>query len=150
MSDPSSLQVRPGITADADVVDAWLHTRQPLPVPAARARRVMLEALLGQGGQGLCVVAATVDGMRGCLPVSLAPNLSLHGQACCVTEWWGDPADAEALEACLAMLGDWCRAHGVRHVLLAPGLSATPPRGFALHPSGMWHLVATPAAKVLG
>jgi len=150
MSDPTSLQVRPGTSADADVLDAWLQVRQPLPVPAARARRVMLAALLAQGGQGLCVIAEATDGTRACLPVSLAANLSLHGQACCVTEWWGDPADGSALEACLALLADWCRAHGVRHVLLAPGLSSASPPGFALHASGMWHLAVAPAAKVLG
>lgn len=143
--------------ADAAALDAWLQSRQPLAVPAARARRAMLDALLGQGGQGLCVVADHPDGApRACVPVTLAPSLSLYGQACCITEWWSDRdgrddrEDEPALDACLDLLADWCRAHGVRHILLAPGLRSSPPDGFAPHPGGMWHASTAPAAKVLG
>ena len=54
------------------------------------------------------------------------------------------------LRACLDTLADWCRAHGIRHVLLAPGLAGDAPTGFSRHTSGFWHRVLAPAPKILG
>ncbi|MGO4304713.1 hypothetical protein [Cupriavidus sp. RAF12] len=165
--------VRPGLTTDAPLLDAWLMTLAPLPVPEARARRVALEALLVQGGHGLCLMVgegkSDVDGttsVRALLPVSLVHSLSTGGRAAFASEWWttaelgtegnGDKKGAKAsdwLVACCDMLADWCRAHGIRHVLLAPGVVAdvgTVPPGFVAGPDGLWHRSLVPAPKILG
>jgi hypothetical protein len=148
-------QVRLGLSADAPMLDAWLQAAMPLPVPAARARRLVLEGLLAQSGQGACLLAMQEsDDIAACLPVALVPSLEFGGLVACATEWW--PADAAApgpgcFQACLATLADWCRAHGIRHVLLAPGLAGeTPPTGFSRHASGLLHRPLVPAAKTLG
>ncbi|WER45928.1 hypothetical protein CupriaWKF_16915 [Cupriavidus sp. WKF15] len=148
-------QVRLGVSADARVLDAWLQAAVPLPVPAARARTLVLEGLLAQTGQGACLLATREGGeIVACLPVALVPSLELGGRVACAMEWWSPNAAAAGpggLDACLATLADWCRAHGIRHVLLAPGLaSETPPAGFARHASGLWHRVLVPAPKTLG
>ncbi|CAG9173922.1 hypothetical protein LMG23992_02577 [Cupriavidus laharis] len=150
-------QVRLGTSADAPRLDAWLQAAAPLPVPAARARRLVLEGLLAQSGQGVCLLAATSGGdIAACLPVALLPSLALGGLVACATEWWADAAAVPGvsdnrLEACLATLAEWCRAHGIRHILLAPGLADdTPPAGFARHANGLWHRNLAPAPKVLG
>lgn len=155
------VRVRLGQGADAALVSDWLDRVQPLPVPAARARQLMLEQLLAQSGRGICLLAASgaPDGdLLACLPVALLPSLELAGLVACASEWWVLPALDSAtrracLEACCATLADWGRAHGIRHALLAPGLVAGhggAPPGFGLHGNGMWHGSLLPAAKVLG
>lgn len=139
---------------------AWLDGVQPVPVPAARARRLMLDELLAQSGRGICLIAhgAAPDDVLACLPVALVPRLDCAGLAACATEWWvrpGLPPEASriCLQACCDTLADWGRAHGIRHALLAPGLvtgHAGPPVGFSPHGSGLWHRSLVPAAKVLG
>ncbi|TPQ39486.1 hypothetical protein C2U69_11965 [Cupriavidus pinatubonensis] len=151
-------QVRLGTSADASALDAWLQAAAPLPVPVARARRLVLEGLLAQSGQGACLLAdAEGGGFAACLPVALHPSLAFGGLTACATEWWLDVAavgtQSGCLEACLATLADWCRAHGIRHILLAPALAAnTPsgPSGFVRHASGLWHRGLSPAPKALG
>ena len=147
-------QVRLGVSADAPVLDAWLQATMPLPVPAARARRLVLEGLLAQSWQGACLLAMQAgDDIAACLPVTLVPSLEFGGLVACAMEWWSPDATAPGsagLAACLATLADWCRAHGIRHVLLAPGLAGDAPTGFARHTSGLWHRVLTPAPKTLG
>ncbi|AQV96064.1 hypothetical protein BJN34_19510 [Cupriavidus necator] len=153
--------VRLGLGADAAVLEAWLDAVQPLPVPAARARRQMLDDLLAQSGRGICLLACDAQaphGLLACLPVTLLPSLELAGLAACATEWWvraglDAAASRTCLAACCATLADWGRAHGIRHALLAPALVAGhggAPPGFSLHGNGMWHLGLVPAAKVLG
>ncbi|SOZ36561.1 hypothetical protein [Cupriavidus neocaledonicus] len=153
--------VRLGQGADAAPVTDWLDRIRPLPVPAARARQLMLGELLAQSGRGVCLLASDAPdsgGLLACLPVALLPSLELAGLAACASEWWVRPElDAATrracLEACCATLADWGRAHGIRHALLAPGLVAGhggAPPGFRLHGNGMWHASLVPAAKVLG
>ncbi|WP_459569092.1 hypothetical protein [Cupriavidus sp. 8B] len=146
-------------TADAQSLGAWLQSRHALPVPAARARQVLLEGLLARPERGACVVAQDSAGadLLGCLPVTLMPHLELAGLAALATEWWaGDvPVDrgAAMLLDCCGLLADWCRAHGVRHLLLAPALLAAPQAaaaGFEPHASGLWHRNLSPATKMLG
>ncbi|NOV25687.1 hypothetical protein E5S69_19470 [Cupriavidus necator] len=154
------VRVRLGQGADAAPVADWLDQLQPLPVPAARARQLMLGDLLAQSGRGICLLACAPDQDRllACLPVALLPSLELAGLAACAIEWWVLPGLEAAtrhvcLEACCATLADWGRAHGIRHALLAPGLVAGhggAPPGFRLHGNGMWHRSLVPAAKVLG
>jgi hypothetical protein len=146
-------QVRLGVRADAPALDAWLQAAMPLPVPAARARRLVLEGLLAQSGQGACLLAMHEDDIAACLPVALVPSLEFGGLVACATEWW--PSDAAVsgsgcLGACLATLADWCRAHGIRHILLAPGLAQDAPTAFTRHHSGLWHRLLVPAPKTLG
>ncbi|QUN28328.1 hypothetical protein KB879_30645 [Cupriavidus sp. KK10] len=153
--------VRLGLGADAAMLEAWLDTVQPLPVPAARARRLMLDDLLAQSGRGICLLvgeAQAPHNLLACLPVALLPSLELAGLAACGIEWWVRPgldggSRRACLEACCATLADWGRAHGIRHALLAPGLVAGhggAPPGFRPHGNGMWHRSLVPAAKVLG
>jgi len=160
--------VRVGTSADAALIDAWLMARAPLPVPEARARRLSLDALLAQGGQGLCLIdSATADAgnppgeaspnsVHGLLPVTLIHSLSTGGRVALATEWWG-PADAAvsaaSLAACCDVLADWCRAHGIRQAWLAAGLLADPaatPRGFTLEADGLLHRGLVPTPKQLG
>ncbi|WP_454736870.1 hypothetical protein [Cupriavidus necator] len=152
--------VRLGLGADAAMLDAWLDAVQPLPVPAARARRLMLDELLAQSGRGICLIAhgAAPDEVLACLPVALVPSLGFAGLAAVATEWWVraglSPETGRAcLDLCCDTLADWGRAHGIRHALLAPALvtrTGGPPPGFSPHGSGMWHRSLVPAAKVLG
>ncbi|WP_236701942.1 hypothetical protein [Cupriavidus basilensis] len=146
-------------TGDAQNLGAWLQSRHALPVAAARARQALLEGLLARPERGACVVAQASAGpdLLGCLPVTLIPHLELAGLAALATEWWaGDvPAGRSAalLLDCCGLLADWCSAHGVRHLLLAPALltaAQAAPAGFAPHASGLWHLNLSPAAKILG
>ncbi len=154
----SQHRVRPGVTSDALVLDAWLQTIAPLPVPAARARRLMLDSMLAQGGQGVCLLVEGPDGVHACLPVALIHSLSFAGLTACATEWWTTPGASHAsgawLVACLETLADWCRAHGIRQILLAPALvdgsAGVAPPGLSPHASGMWHRQVPPAAKTLG
>jgi hypothetical protein len=163
--------VRVGTPADAALIDAWLMARAPLAVPEARARRLSLEALLAQGGQGLCLIdgaiadagnpggEASPNTVHGLLPVTLIHSLSTGGRVALAAEWWGpadldDPAASTAsLAACCDVLADWCRAHGIRQVWLAPGLLADPaaaPRGFAPGADGLLHRSLVPTPKQLG
>jgi len=158
--------VRVGAAADAALLDAWLTARAPLPVPEARARRLSLEALLAQGGHGICLIAEQEArgepgprAVQALLPVTLVHSLSTGGRAALAIEWWAPPAaDAAAgpapkwLAACCGVLADWCRAHGIRHALLAPGLvpDRHPPAGFAAGSDGLWHRCLVPTPKRLG
>ncbi|MFJ4290283.1 hypothetical protein ACIP1U_10905 [Cupriavidus sp. NPDC089707] len=154
------LWVRAGQSADGAMLEAWLAAVQPMPVPAARARRLMLDALLAQSGRGICLLAhgAAPDDVLACLPVVLVPSLELAGLAALATEWWVRPGlDAGMARACLDAscdtLADWGRAHGIRHALLTPALAGAhggAPPGFAPHAGGMWLRSLVPAAKVLG
>lgn len=156
----AQLWVRAGQSADGAMLDAWLAAVQPLPVPAARARRLMLDELLAQSGRGICLIVHGVapDNVLACLPVALVPSLELAGLAALATEWWVRPGlNADTARACLNAscdtLADWGRAHGIRHALLAPALPGAhggAPPGFAPHASGMWLRSLVPAAKVLG
>ncbi|MGT2495012.1 hypothetical protein ACU4GD_43155 [Cupriavidus basilensis] len=117
--------------------------------PAGQARARDLRA---GGGRGRCGAAA-----GGCLPVALVPHLQLSGLAALAVEWWvGAEAaqeDPAVLLACCDLLADWCRAHGVRHMLLAPALlagSQADSAGFVAHAGGLWHRNLTPAPKTLG
>ncbi|WP_237718239.1 hypothetical protein [Cupriavidus sp. BIS7] len=162
--------VRPGVTADAESLDAWLMARAPLAVPEARARRLALDALLEQGAHGICLMAGT-DTVRALLPVTLIHSLSTGGRVAMVTEWWppqtperadsannadsaGSAGSADQwLGECCAVLSDWCRAHGIRHIFLAPDLVADPaqvPEGFARGAEGLWRRNLVPVAKQLG
>jgi len=177
-----STRVRLAVAADAGRLDAWLQAAQPLPVAAARARRALVESLLARPERGACVVAeAAAEGaadtvasdvaaageggaaLLGCLPATLVPHLGLGGLAAFAAEWWmppvaGDDAqsaarDAALLLACCGLLADWCRAHGVRHLLLAPALLTAPQAaaaGFGPHAGGLWHRGLAPAHKHLG
>lgn len=153
--------VRLGLGADAAMLVDWLDAIRPLPVPAARARRLMLDDLLAQSGRGICLLACDAQAphdLLACLPVALLPSLELAGLTACATEWWVRPgldagASRTCLASCCATLADWGRAHGIRHALLAPALAAGhggAPPGFSLHGNGMWHRSLVPAAKVLG
>lgn len=160
--------VRVGTHADAALIDAWLMACAPLSVPEARARRLSLDALLAQGGQGLCLIdsapaeAENPSGVEipntvhGLLPVTLIHSLSTGGRVALAAEWWG-PRDAAAsaasLAACCDVLADWCRAHGIRQVRLAPGLladSSAAPRGFTQGADGLLHRSLMPTPKQLG
>jgi hypothetical protein len=161
--DDTQRWVRPGVTADADALDAWLMARAPLAVPEARARRLALDALLEQGAHGICLMAGT-EAVQALLPVTLIHSLSTGGRVAMVTEWWPpqapDCADVCAddcaddwLGECCAVLADWCRAHGIRHVFLAPGLVADlarAPEGFVRGAEGLWRRNLVPIAKQLG
>ncbi|SPA27912.1 conserved hypothetical protein [Cupriavidus taiwanensis] len=157
----AQVRVRLGQRADAARMSDWLDRIQPLPVPAARARELMLAELLAQSGRGICLLASGApdgDAPLACLPVALLPSLELAGLAACASEWWVRPeldgaTRRACLEACCATLAEWGRAHGIRHALLSPGLVAGhggAPPGFCLHVNGMWHRSLVPAAKVLG
>ncbi|CAG9175015.1 hypothetical protein [Cupriavidus pampae] len=144
---------------DANRLDVWLAALRPLPVPDARARRLALEALLAQGGQGACVMIDSSDGtmtVQALLPVTLVHSLLHAGRVAMVTEWWcaaANPASASSqFDACVALLDDWCRAHGIRHVLAAPALlsGSDPATGFMRDTSGLWRRDCVPAAKSLG
>ena len=110
-------------------------------------------------GQAVLAVAggAAAPRLVGCLPVALVPHLQLSGLAALAVEWWvGAEAaqeDPAVLLACCDLLADWCRAHGVRHMLLAPALlagSQADSAGFVAHAGGLWHRNLTPAPKTLG
>ena len=157
---PAQHWVRPGVGADTSAIEAWLATRAPLAVPDARARRLSLDALLAQGGQGICLLGGTdvVQDTFDCLlPVSLVHSLSVGGvggRVAMVAEWWAPAMAADAwLAACLAELADWCRAHGIRAIAVAPGLTSDatrPAEGFGPDASGMWVRNLVPTAKRLG
>jgi hypothetical protein len=79
-----------------------------LAVPEARAR-LALDALLEQGGHGICLIAGT-DAVRALLPV-LVHSLSTGGRVAMVTEWWPpESGDADDwLAECCIVLAEWCR-----------------------------------------
>lgn len=161
-SDPNELpppqrQVRPGVGADAPAVDAWLMQRAPLAVPEARARRLSLDALLEQGGHGICLLGGTNavrDNLVCLMPVTLIHSLSTGGRVAMVAEWWPlANAGHEWLDDCCAVLVDWCRAHGIRHIALASGIATAytrPPEGFQRDGSGLWVRNLVPTPKRLG
>ncbi|RZT29555.1 hypothetical protein [Cupriavidus agavae] len=150
---PAQHWVRVGVGADAAMLDAWLMARAPLAVPEARARRLSLEALLAQGGQGLCLVGGTTavpEAVECLLPVPLIHSLGTGGRLALVSEWWGPQA---RLAPCLDELADWCRAHGIRAIAVAPGLAGeggAPAPGYERDGSGLWLRSLVPTAKRLG
>ncbi|WP_233472369.1 hypothetical protein [Cupriavidus respiraculi] len=148
---PDSFAIRIATPADAAALADWLHAHWPLPQLAARGRRAALERLLARPELGACVIAETAGGPRACLPALLSPHLGLHGLVAQASEWWedGTPASGAYFDACLAALAEWCAAHGVRHLLLAPGLPVAPARR-RRHASGLWHIGVEPGAKLLG
>lgn len=154
--------VRACTSANGPAIEVWLNARAPLPVPEARARRLSLDALLEQGGHGICLIGCT-DQVRDAapevepaclLPVTLVHSLSLGGRVAMVAEWWAPAGDgAPWLDACCQMLADWCRAHGIRHIRLAPGLVADAtraPAGFRRDTDGLWLRSLVPTPKRLG
>ncbi len=165
MSSPSEPQdlsatqrwVRPGVNADAPALDVWLMGRAPLPVPEMRARRLSLEALLEQGGHGICLLGGTnaVHATFDCLlPVTLIHSLSTGGRVAMVAEWC-PPAALPALwlGLCCTVLADWCRAHGIRRICMAPGVvsdAGMAPEGFQPDPTGLWVRNLVPTPKQLG
>ncbi|WP_257991857.1 hypothetical protein [Cupriavidus pauculus] len=159
--------VRVGVSADGPAIEAWLNARTPLPVPEARARRLSLDALLEQGGHGICVLGGGTSAVRdlldrpgqqstlACLlPVTLVHSLSLGGRVAMAAEWWPPADDAPGwLDAACQLLADWCRAHGIRHIRLAPGLVADAlraPQGFQRDADGLWLRSLIPTPKRLG
>jgi len=163
-------QVRVGVTADGFAIDTWLDARTPLPVPEARARRLSLDALLEQGGHGICLLGCGTSTVRdpgdpgnpgdapealACLmPVTLVHSLALGGRVAMAAEWWPPTTDAAGwLDATCQTLADWCRAHGIRHIRLAPGLVADgerAPQGFRRDADGLWLRSLIPTPKRLG
>lgn len=150
-----------GVSADGPAIDAWLDARAPLPVLEARARRLSLDALLEQGGHGICLIGGGTSTVRdphetvACLlPVTLVHSLSLGGRVAMAAEWWPPADDAPGwLDALCQTLADWCRAHGIRHIRLAPGLvtdASRAPQGFRLDADGLWLRSLVPTPKRLG
>ena len=154
-------QLRVGVSADGPAIASWLDARAPLPVPEARARRLSLDALLEQGGHGICLLGGGTSAVRdpqetlACLmPVALVHSLSFGGRVAMVAEWWPPAEDASGwLDASCQMLADWCRAHGIRHIRLAPGLvtgASRAPHGFQRDADGLWLRGLIPTPKRLG
>lgn len=153
--------VHVGVSADGPAIDAWLDARVPLPVLEARARRLSLDALLEQGGHGICLMGGSTSAVQGSaqtlaclLPVTLIHSLSLGGRVAMAAEWW-PPADNAPgwLDALCQTLADWCRAHGIRHIRLAPGLvtdASRVPQGFQRDAEGLWLRSLVPTPKRLG
>ncbi|MGO4327753.1 hypothetical protein AB4Z48_05490 [Cupriavidus sp. 2TAF22] len=154
--------IRLATAADAPALSDWLQAARPLPVAAARARSALVESLLARPERGACVVAeAAGQQVLGCLPVTLVPHLGLAGLAAFVAEWWARPvaetgtaavANAALFQGCCDLLADWCRAHGVRHLLLSPALLTVrqaEAAGF-VPCAGLWHCNLAPAHKDLG
>ncbi len=144
----------------------WLQACAPAPVLLQRGRAAMLERLLQRPELGLCLLASRDGALVGCLPVQLVPRLDLGGLAALAAEVWCLPGAHESgaiLASCRDWLADWCRAHGVRHLLWAPGLPGAgdpggdpdrdpnrdPGGGLSRLPCGLWHRDLAPAAKQL-
>ncbi|WP_423195348.1 MULTISPECIES: hypothetical protein [unclassified Cupriavidus] len=157
--------VRLAETTDAALLDDWLAMLRPLPVPEARARRLALAALLAQGGQGLAVMAGT-DAVQALMPATLVHDLSHAGRVAMVADWWcaesaalpaasvapdRSPAPPGWFACCANLLADWCRAHGIRHLLIAPALIPDAARtdAYQRDPSGLWRRDCMPAPKAL-
>lgn len=150
---PPGLSVRPAVAADLPLLSSWLDRARPLPVPAQRGRQLLLASQLSRPEQGGCLLCEAGGRLVGCLSFNVVPCLAQGGLAALALEWWHDGADAApALAASCAMLADWCRAHGIRQLLLAPALvdAAAPPQGFAVDASGLWCRMLVPSYKRLG
>ncbi|MBY4897672.1 hypothetical protein [Cupriavidus sp. AU9028] len=154
----ATVSVRAATRADREALAAWLQARHPLPAIARRGRDEALCRLLDRPELGLCLLAQAGGAWSACMPVHLLPRLDLGGLAVLAAEWWSgsvaEPAyRALLLAACRNWLADWCRAHGVRHLLLAPALAPAPDDADAAMvqplPDGLWHRDLAPAAKVL-
>lgn len=145
--------IRIATPPDAPALAQWLQANWPQPALADRSRRAMLDHLLARPELGACVIAESDGRPRACLPAQLAPHLGLHGLVAQVTEWWSGAAHRHEsgadFAACLAALADWCAAHGIRHMLLAPDLPVDPDR-CVRHASGLWQIGIAPAPKSLG
>ncbi len=154
--------IRQAFPADHAMLADWLHACAPAPVLLQRGRAAMLERLLERPELGLCLLAWHDAALVGCVPVQLAPRLDLGGLAALAAEAWCLPGTHESgaiLASCRDWLADWCRAHGVRHLLWAPGLPGAgepdgspdsgPDSGLSPLPCGLWHRDLAPAAKQL-
>ncbi|WP_244258931.1 hypothetical protein, partial [Cupriavidus gilardii] len=150
---PPSL-TRQAFPADQPMLADWLQTCAPAAVLLQRGRAAMLERLLQRPELGLCLLAQQQGTLVGCVPVQLMARLDLGGLAAMVGEAWCLPGTHESgaiLASCRDWLADWCRAHGVRHLLWAPGLpgAGEPDSGLSRLPCGLWHRDLAPAAKQL-
>lgn len=152
--------IRQAFPADQPMLADWLQACAPAPVLLQRGRAAMLERLLQRPELGLCLLASDGAALVGCLPVQLVPRLDLGGLAAMATEAWRLPGAHESgaiLASCRDWLADWCRAHGVRHLLWAPGLPAAGESGepgesgsgLSRLPCGLWHRDLAPAVKQL-
>lgn len=146
--------IRQAFPADQPMLADWLQACAPAPVLLQRGRAAMLERLLQRPELGLCLLASQDAALVGCLPVQLVPRLDLGGLAVLATEAWclpGAHKSGAILASCRDWLADWCRAHGVRHLLWAPGLpgAGEPDGGLSRLPCGLWHRDLAPAAKQL-
>ncbi|MGY8526498.1 hypothetical protein [Paracidovorax citrulli] len=153
----SSIRVRAAGPADQARLGDWLQTLDPLPPVGRRARDEALARLLDRPELGLCLLAGEDDAWSACLPAHLLPRLDLAGLAVLAAQWCSaaEPQRQRLLlAACRDWLADWCRAHGVRHLLLAPALAPAEGEadfaGARRLPDGLWHLDLAPAAKLLG
>lgn len=151
---PPGLSVRPAVAADFPLLLSWLDRTRPLPVPEQRGRQLLLASQLSRPEQGGCLLCEAGERLVGCLSFSVVPCLAQGGLAALALEWWHDDAGREAapaLAASCAMLSDWCRAHGIRQLLLAPALvdADAPPAGFAVDASGLWCRFLVPSHKRL-
>lgn len=156
--------IRQATAADAARLADWLDAGRPLPALAARERRAMLEALLARPESGPCIVAELAPDrespsqgtVQGLLTVHLTPRLDLAGLAAFAAEWWCLRPGLESgamLAFCADWLVDWCRAHGVRHLVLSPDVAAQASSWAArMRPVAgcLPHLDLKPAAKQLG
>lgn len=164
---PAATHVRLAGPADAPGLASRLQRARPLPVAAQRARAAALEDLVAKPERGACLVAERSAEVVGVLPVVLFPSLGQAGLVAFASEWWpleasdgGLPLvhqDGAVLASCLEALADWCRVHGVRRLLLAPGLHgclqpAVPAVAarYRLGHDGLWCRELEPAAKQLG
>lgn len=114
--------VRQAVANDAARLADWLDAGAPLPELARRHRRAMLDTMLSRPEAGPCVLAEQGGVPQGLLTVQLAPRLDLAGLAAVVGEWWclrGAHESGAMLTLCCDWLADWCRAHGVRHLLVS-------------------------------
>ncbi len=174
MDHPSPLSSRPqGLRAgrhrapDA-LIDAWLMAHAPLAVPeASRPQAVAGSTSWRRVRQGLCLIDGTISrcwklwaARRAptrcvvCYRSTLIHSLSTGGRACAGGGVVGAAAlddlaaSAASLAACCDVLVDWCRAHEVSVVWLAPGLlplrsRSRAPRGFAPGADGLLHRAAS-------
>lgn len=162
--------IRQATADDAGRLADWLDAGRPLPTLGSRERRAMLQALLSRPEAGPCIIAelaavapvepdprsAPHGAVQGLLTVQLMPRLDLAGLAAYAAEWWclqPAPESGAMLAFCADWLVDWCRAHGVRHLLLSPDVAAQAPSwSTRMTPlaGGLPHLDLKPAAKRLG
>lgn len=152
-SQPASCVASLATAADADRIASWLHSLSPLPALASRQRLALLQQMLERPETGPCLLLTASDQLLACVIARLIPRLDLAGLSLCVTEYWALPASHEsgAIHTLFReWLSDWCRAHGVRHLLLPPALAAGAGMADPAAPQGMRLVDLAPAGKSLG